>query len=270
MAAEYLNLILNLCDNGRMAVDAIIVAGGRMPRALADVCSAPRKALLPVGGRTLLDTALTAAGECLLVDGCAVVGDKAVEAAVAGRAEFVPEKSNLADNVLAGFRALGEDAHDYVIISPDLPFLTAEALREFITYSRELGELCLPVVTRGDFLAQYSGAPNKFERLGGDRLTMGSCIYITGQALKANIPLARDFIRNRKFPHRLALLLGFGILLRFIFGQLRIGDLETRAEQLTGARCRAIRMEDASIAYDIDTRANYEFALKQLASGARE
>lgn len=235
-----------------------------MPRELAGEHPLSRKALLPVGGCTLLDTALTATEGCLLVDDIAVVGDSAVEAALAGRAEFVPERDNLADNVLAGFRALGEESRDYIIISPDLPFLTADVLREFITYSSELGELCLPVVTRDDFLRHFPGAPNKFERLGPDRLTMGSCIYITGQALKANIPLARDFIRCRKYPHRLALMLGFGILLRFMFGRLRLGDLETRAGQLTGARCRAIRMEDAGIAYDIDTRENYEFALKQL------
>ena len=33
---------------------------------------------------------------------------------------------------------------------------------------------------------------------------MGSVIFMTGHALKINIPLGRDFYRNRKFPLRMA------------------------------------------------------------------
>jgi hypothetical protein len=89
-------------------------------------------------------------------------------------------------------------------------------------------------------------------------------VYITGPALKSNIPLGRDFFNARKYPHRLAIMLSLPIAIAYMLGRLRLSAVETRARQLTGAETRGVAMRDAAIAYDVDNRMNYEYAVQHI------
>ena len=88
---------------------------------------------------------------------------------------------------------------------------------------------------------------------------MGSCFYITGPVLKANMPLARDLFKVRKQVHKLAIFFGFTVVFNMLLGRLKLSQLEARAEALTGATVRGIHMQDAGIAYDVDTLENLEY-----------
>jgi molybdopterin-guanine dinucleotide biosynthesis protein A len=247
-----------------MALMAIITAGGLIPRGLASETTAKRKALLSINGKTMLSAALDAVGECSQFNSVVVVGNDDVHAALPAGVSFKNEGDTLVDNIQRGFEHLGGVRHDYLVVSPDMPFVTASALSEFIVKATSECEIGTPVITRECFLAAYPGAPNKFLRLaGGRQVTMGSCFYLTGRALKSNIPLARDLVKMRKHPHRLAILAGLPIFIALVFKRLRLELVEDRASQLTGARCRALEMEDACIAYDIDDLTNYEYAIAQ-------
>jgi molybdopterin-guanine dinucleotide biosynthesis protein A len=245
-----------------MALMAIITAGGRIPRGLASETTAKRKALLSINGKTMLSAALDAVAECSRFNGAVVVGNDDVRAGLPAGIDFVREGETLVDNIQRGFEHLGGVVNNYLIVSPDMPFITADALSSFITAAASSCEIGTPIITRKCFLAAYPGAPNKFLRLAGERqVTMGSCFYLTGHALRSNIPLARDLINMRKHPHRLAILAGLPIFIALVFKRLRLELVEDRASQLTGAHCRALEMDDASIAYDVDNRLNYEYAV---------
>jgi molybdopterin-guanine dinucleotide biosynthesis protein A len=255
-----------------MALHAIVTAGGRLPRELESLTSSRVKALLPLGGRSLLDSALAALrsagpdGQPLISD-IAVVGSDEVGSAVAASehsALHLGEGQNVVDNILRGFAQLGQERHDYLILSPDLPFVSGESLANFIAAARGNSDFAAPLVSRETFLAQYPGAPNRFERIDGRHVTMGSAIFFSGAMLRSNIPLMQDFFRLRKQPHKLALMLGLPIVFGFLTGRLRLSMLEQRLEQLMGGRVRAFELSDAGIAYDIDDRQNYEYALTHL------
>lgn len=248
-----------------MALQAILIAGGRLPRQLHPHSDSAIKALLPVGGETLLARCAHAAlerGEFETV--CAVGGAEVKLAAQELGIAYAPEGPSVMDNIHSAFKQLGEEDSDYVIISPDLPFISAGGLRAFIAGAGAGAELAVPLITREDFLSSFPGAPNRFERIDGRQVTMGSVFYLTGPVLRANIPLGRDFFSARKWPHRMATLLGFNILLAFLFGRLTLAGLERRAQALTGAVVRAVEVDDAGLAYDIDNLANYEFACALL------
>jgi 2-C-methyl-D-erythritol 4-phosphate cytidylyltransferase len=267
-----------------MPLHAIIIAGGRLPKALRPLSASPVKALLTVGQATLLETSVRAVRESGMVQRIAVVGNAEVERAAtklrardgaagleyvregdgAAGLEYVREGESVIDNILYGFAALGGLDHEYLIVSPDLPFLSGDALAAFVAAARLHAALALPLVAQADFLARFPGAPNHFERLDGARVTLGSCVYCTGPMLQSNIPLGRDFYRYRKLPHRLALLLGLPIAWAFLTRRLKLAMLERRAEQLTGGAVRGVWLRDAGIAYDVDNRQNYEYALRML------
>lgn len=248
-----------------MALHVILTAGGRLPHELEPHSNSKVKALLPLGGATLLTTAVRAAREVNGVGRIVAVGNAEIQAAaVALGVEYVREVDNVVDNILRAFEHLGGADHDYLIVSPDLPFVDAAALNELITAASGQCELGFPLITRADFLAHFPGAPNRFEHLDGDFKTMGSVIYVTGPMLRKNIPLARDLYRWRKQPHRLAMLLGFGILWAFLVKRLRTAQLEERFSRLMDGRVRGLSVRHAGLAYDVDHRVNYDYAVKHL------
>jgi len=248
-----------------MALQAIITAGGRVPRDLQERLAVSRKALIPLNGLTLLTTACRAARESRLIDQATAVGNADVQAALEDGTGFIQEGPELIDNIQRAFDQLGGDRHDYLILSPDLPFITGLALDAFISQASGCCELAAPIVSRDDFLRAFPGAPNQFLQLaGGRQVTMGSCFYLTGPVLRANIPLARDCYRFRKYPHRLAIMLGLPIILAYLFKRLTLELIERRAGHLTGAIVKGLPMADAGLAYDVDSAENYQFALKLL------
>lgn len=249
-----------------MPLHAIVTAGGPVPRSLKGHTSVSRKALITVGGRTLLAAAVEAAQACPQIDRVVAVGNGDVQESLAGGAEFVAEGPDLVANIQRGFDHCGRAGADYVVLSPDLPFITAEILSRYTAAARDSCELAAPLVSRQDFLARFPGAPNRFERFaGGLQATMGSCFFFSGPALRANLPLARDCYRYRKYPHRLAIMLGLPIVFAYLFRRLSIEALERRATQLTGVLARALPVRDAEIAYDIDDLISVEYAEQLLA-----
>ena len=246
-----------------MALHAILIAGGQLPDELKQFSKFRTKALLPIGEGNLLDRAVGAASDSGLFERIVVSGNAEVADNLPEEAEYVQLGADVVGNIMNAYEHLGGHQHDYMVLSPDLPRISAEAIRNFITRAQDMGELCLPVVSREDFLAKFPGASNRFEKLDGGRYTMGSCFYITGPVLRQNMPLARDLFNSRKSIHKLAIIFGFAVVWGMLTGKLRMAQLERRAEQLTGAVVRAVHMREAGIAYDIDDLENYRYLEKQ-------
>ncbi|MEZ5337872.1 MAG: NTP transferase domain-containing protein [bacterium] len=242
-----------------MALHAILIAGGQLPETLRQFSPHATKALLPVQGRSLLQTAVDAAADCELFERIVVSGNHEVADNLPEAAEYVQIGADVVDNIMNAFEHLGGPGHDYLILSPDLPRINAEVLGNFVRRARDMGELCMPVVSREDFLAKFPGATNRFEKLDGGQYTLGSVFYITGNVLRQNMPLARDLFRNRKQVHKMAIFFGLPVVFGMLTGRLTLAQLERRAEHLTGARVRGVHVRDAGIAYDIDDLENYRY-----------
>lgn len=248
-----------------MAIRVIITAGGELPPELQHPGASRVKALLPVGGRTLLEHAVRAARESTLAGDVAVVGGDDVLRARPQDAMHVDAGATAVENLYRGFQHHGGGLDDeFFVLSPDLPFITGSSIDGFLAAAREMAEFAFPLVGAEQFLRQYPGAGNRFERIDGALATLGSCFYITGRMLQTNVPLFHDFFRNRRYPHRLAAMLGLPIALGYLTGRTRIAQLEARARQLTGGTVRAVRVDDADLAFDIDKPADLEYALAHL------
>jgi GTP:adenosylcobinamide-phosphate guanylyltransferase len=247
-----------------VALHAILTAGGRLPRALRPHADSPVKALLSVGGASLLARAAEAARQCPAIGGIAVVGGADVQAATPAGCDYVAEGEGVVDNIHNGFKHLGGEDHDYLIISPDLPFIGAADLAAYISAVGAKCEIGFPMVSREQFLAAYPGAPNYFTRIDGRACTMGSCIFAAGPAIKKNIPFGRDLYAARKYPWRLAIMLGLPIIWGLLTGGLRTQQVEDRLSLLMDCRVRGIEVDAPGLAYDVDNLQNFEFARKLL------
>ena len=248
-----------------MALNAIVTAGGELPPELREHSDSRVKALLRLCDRTLLHYSLDALVASGLFARIVVVGNDEVRHATPPEFEHVEARDSLVGNIQAGFEHLGGPRSDYLLCSPDLPFVSPEAVRDFATTAAESSDLAFAYVTREDFLQRFPGSPNRFEKIDGREMTLGSCVYMTGSMLGTNIPLAHDFYRMRRSPFKLAMLLGLPVTFGYITGKLKLKALEERFERLSGGRVRGLQVKHAGIAYDIDTLENYRHAITLLA-----
>ncbi len=252
-------------------VAPVVVSGGKVPPALRPhFFDLAAKSLIPWRGKTLLEYAV----EALLASSSAtrpiaVVGPEEARAPLAPYGEdvrWLQCGETLMDNANIGLSFHGTD-RTLLILSPDLPVVTGEAIDRFVSAIPPEVEIAAPVITRKEFLQRFPGAPNKFLATANGEVTMGSVFFITGRALKINIPLGQDAYRARKYLWRLAYMAGLKITWQMLTRRLRLEDVEARASRLCDAQVRAVFVDAPELAYDIDCPENLDY-LERL--GAQE
>jgi CTP:molybdopterin cytidylyltransferase MocA len=236
---------------------AVVTAGGRVTGAFAETIGTPVKALAPFGNGTLLDVVVDAVAG-VGIDGVAVVGAATVGAHLRDGVRLIPAAEGGATNV-----ALALDAwppgDDLLYLTSDLPFAAAADLRAFLDAS-DAYDLTLPLAEAATYEAAYPGAPPHVTALGGERVANGSVFFIRSAA-RANVrAVAGTFFTVRKSAYGMARLLGTALLWKYLIRQLRIADIERRAERVLGVRAAAIRNAAPGLSYDIDTLDDYRYA----------
>ena len=237
---------------------AVITTGGRIEGAYAARASASIKALAKVRGISMLQRSLDAlrgAG----IERVAVVGGREVRALCAARVEcFVDESDRGAENVDRALHAWNDD-EDLLYLTSDLPYISAEALREFLRFVPG-GALAMPLTSHEAFQSRFPGAPPYGVRLGHERVVNGGVFAIPSGAIRGIAGAAQALFDARKSPWRMARLVGPTMLARLMFGRLSVAALEAHAGRVLGFPAIAIRESPPELGYDADTLAEYEYA----------
>jgi len=239
-------------------VHAVITAGGTVDGELAAAMRTRVKALASLRERTLIDVAL-AACDGAGIDDVLVVGGAEVRAHLSGRSNVRIVEAD-ADGRVNVLRALdGWPGDRFVYLSSDLPFVSADGLRTFVTRSAEFAvTMALADVTA--YVRRFPGAPAHAVSLRGERFVNGSAFVIGPEAVAPARELATKLFAARKNLARLALLLGPALCVRFAARRLGLSDLERYGTRRLGVRVAAIRGCDPGLCYDVDTLDDYAYA----------
>lgn len=217
-------------------MQAIVLAGGR-PEGLP----VGSKADWMIGGRTMADHVVHALRRVPDVTKIAVPrGD-----------------GTLVENLLAALEGLTVRDDEYVLISScDIPFLTTEAVRDFLAGCEPGSDFYYPVVSRDVCEERFPGVKRTCVKLREGTFTGGNLFLIKAGKLPALSSLLGRLYEKRKSPAALAAELGYGMVVRLVcsslFGTLRIAELELAAERLTGLKVKAVISRYAEIGTDID------------------
>lgn len=253
----------------RENLGVVVTAGGRVSRAHFLPPDPPAgdgarsgvlpKALLTVGERTLLETVLDAIRATGRVERVVVVGAAELQRWLSSPSEtLLPEQGEAHENLLAGLQALAGYPR-VLYLTSDLPFVTAESIRRFLDDCPTEAQLCYAVARREPFEARFPRSPSTYARLKDGEWVAGCALLIAPPALLERAEWVRRVAQRRKSLWQLAMLAGGRILWKFVTRQLTVADVEHRAEQLLGVRCRAVECAP-ELAYDIDTPEEYAYA----------
>ena len=235
-----------------------ITAGGRVEGELASLIGTPVKALAPFGAGALIDPAIVAAranGAHRIV----VIGGDAVAAHCGGAVdEVVPESPDGRENIRKAIATCEGEA--LLLMTSDMPFVSAATLGAFLERA-PAADGALPLASAAAYEGTYPGAPPHVTRLGNERIANGSVVYFGPGVAPRVLDSAQKLFAARKSLVRMALLLGPALLARFVCGRLEIAHVEARARTLLGIDARAVRDSAAELCFDVDTVADYRYAL---------
>lgn len=243
----------------------VVLAGGKLDPEMQAIAGGSNRALIAVGGRTMLDTVVGALDGSGLVEEIVVAG----EVPHSGRFVRIADGGGFVENVFAGVEAA--QGADYVLIATaDLPFLSSESVQDFLSRALPLhADVVYAAVPVELCYAKYPGIRRTAINLREGRLTGGNIALVRREFMETQRERLLQAYSSRKSPVRLASMLGFGVIARFALSLavprvLRIRDLEKAMSRFIQGNARALISKYPDIATDIDRPSDLE-ALRVLA-----
>ncbi|MDW7652411.1 MAG: nucleotidyltransferase family protein [Bacillota bacterium] len=247
--------------------DVLILAGTGKETELTEQERVKNKAFIQIHANPMLSYVIEALRDASDIGRIAVVGP------VTELTPFIeqygilalPEKGSIPENIKAGFDALQPRQH-FLIVSADIPFLSAAAINNFLTLCRPYDmDFYYPVVPQSSNDKRFPGVVRTYVKLLDGTFTGGNLFLVNPGGLESALPRIEKFFALRKSPVKLAAALGIGFVIKLITRRLTIAELETRFSGLFSLRGKAVVSEYAEIGTDVDKPADLILARKVLA-----
>lgn len=225
------------------------------------------RAMVELGGKTMLQWVVDALRSCESIGRIAAVGD--VEAD--GLDLVIESGASLVENIRLGIDALGSEG-DVLVVSSDIPLLTSEGVEDFIDRAARLNvDLAYPILPRAHCEARYPGMKRTYLRTADGVFTGGNMMLVKPDFVERNWDAIQEAHAARKQVARLARMIGMGVLARvllarFIPSVLRISMLERAVSRMLHARVAAVVSAYPEIGEDVDKPSDLEAVREILAA----
>lgn len=241
-------------------VPAVVLAGGKAKPDIIALTGVDNRALVPIGGRTMLECVLEALESSDSVSDITVIGDLPSSP----RYRSVADQGGFVDNLFAGIQAAGK-AESVLVTTVDVPFITGAVVDDFVMNSRQLGaDIVYPVVPVELCYAKYPGVKRTAIGLKEGKFTGGNMMLMRPDFLLSHRDRIASAYAARKTPLKLAMMLGLGTVGRLalsiagIRSALNLPVLQGAAGRLLGGTARAYISPYPEIATDIDRPSDLE------------
>lgn len=250
-----------------MSWGIVVVAGGLCPNDLAVRLGTPRKALARFGERTALEIVLDAAERSQIGPIVTVSGEDLTPFIKVGG--IVQETTSAVDNAIAGSAMLNTDR--LLILPADMPFLTPEAIRAFVTTINtrilEPRWYAAGVCRLKSFREAYPDWECSPIYLKEGRVLSGGFFATTPEGLTFGRDLFNSIRRSRKNQFGMMRKFGLGALFRYFLRLTSVKEAEERlGNVLHGQVILDLDADPVSI-LDFDNVAEYDHALKLYEHG---
>lgn len=234
-------------------VDALILAGGKYK---AETGEESYKALLNFKGRIMIDYVLKAIQGSKNISRIVLVGP--VEELRKYYEEspfliFAPAGEDILQSILNGLKTL-EPKGLFLGATGDLPFLTAEAVDDFLEkcFQKEGYDLYYAIVPKAAAEAKFPGTRRTYVTLKDNTYTGGNLFLVKGEAVDILLERGAKLLELRKNPLALGRQVGFDFILRFLLHLATVAEAEKRFSNLLGIKGKAIETAYAEIGVDVD------------------
>lgn len=256
----------------------LILAGGtvRPEDPLYSYTQGNPKALIDMGGRTMLERVVASLQDSSHVEDILIVG---IESEVAARAgvrfprpvTMLPDEGGMIANILAGtawFRKNHPEAEIVLGCSADIPTITGQIVDEFVEACRPWDKaVYYNFVPRATIERRFPHSNRTYSKFGDIETAGGDMAIARLEVPENNRELIESLAGARKHPWRIASLVGVRILLKFLFHRLTLADVEATASRVIGAPVKLILDSPPELAMDADKPFQVDMLRAEFARG---
>ncbi|MBV8172409.1 MAG: nucleotidyltransferase family protein [Candidatus Eremiobacteraeota bacterium] len=243
----------------------VALAGGSLePDFRAAGYTAANKAYLPIKGAPMLERVLRAFRGARSVGRIRVVTQPDAFAAAFGERanaladDVIAPGGGLIDSMLAGFAGLAPDQR-VLVSATDLALLTPSSIDVFTARADEVAkdaDIGYGFVSRHVHDAKYPHVRHTWVHLHEGVFCGAGISMLRAGSVAQTADLLRRVAALRKSPLRLAMLFSPSTWLRMLTGSARIAELEARADEMSGLRCRGVLCDVPELAVNVDRLAD--------------
>lgn len=253
-----------------MKLDVVILAGAPNNGPLKRVSDTEHEALIKIARLPMVEYVLKAVNQAKYTGRVAVVGPKKeLEESIQEKVDiFIEAGYSIKDNILRSLAAF-EDRSDYILLmTSDIPLITAEVIDKYIEACLQDGkaDLYYPIIPRECNLEKFPMSRRTYFQLAEGVFTGGNMVIVKPDIFTGTGDLLDKVIALRKKPWKLSRLLGIKFILRFVTGNLSIVEIEDKVAKITGYRGHFMITEDAEIGFDVDKPSDLEIMQNTIIS----
>lgn len=224
------------------------------------------KALLRLKNKYMIEYIIDTLRSSSMIEKIAVVGPKEHLAPILGdRVDYIIESTDsIVTNGLMALEYFKEEPQ-VLIATSDIPMLTVEALEDFINQALNAkADLCYSVVDKKINDEKYPEVKRTYARLREGQFTGGNIFLFNPSAKDRCKDFIESMLEYRKSPAKMAMVLGFGFLIRLALGILTINSVQKKCEKLLGIKGAVIISEYPEVGNDVDKISDIQFVEKYL------
>jgi len=253
-----------------MQYDAIILAGGESSSELKKIVPYDNEALIIIGQYPMVDYVYKALRRSSFVRNIVISGP--VEAL---RNLYAQEENliitdggkNAVDSFTKAVEALNSRgcSEKLLIMPTDIPFITTEAINDFIQQSENYtADFYYPVTSKNINNLKFPGVARTYVKLREGTFTGGNLFIVNSLIIEKILDIAEQLVVRRKKPLAMARLFGLRLVYKYLTGTLSVEAIEKRFQKVVGIKGKAIISSYAEIGVDVDKPSDLELTQKYL------
>ena len=255
---------------------AIVTAGG-IPRPgdpLFEFTQGQSKALLDIGGKSMVQWVLDAISGSTQVEGVIVIGlDASSGITCAKPLYFHPNQNSMLENILAGIaeiKKINPGPQHILIVSSDIPAITAEMVDWVaITVAKTDDDIYYNVVPQEVMEKRYPNSKRTYTHLKDMVVCGGDLNAVHTRAVDSDMNIWNALIESRKNPLKQAAMFGLDVLFLLLIRQIRLQDAVERVARRVHLKGKALVSPYAEIGMDVDKPHQLEMMRTHLTSLAQ-
>lgn len=255
---------------GVKMIDAIILAGGQKKGLFLENQNYIDEALLSIAGRHMIEYVVKALKDSKHVNNIIIAGSIINLSPLYGKDNNILLVDKGETTVRSLYNALMhvEDTVDFVlVVTVDVPLITAEAIDDFVEVCmKKNGDLFYPIVSKERNDSDYPGIKRTYVSLKDGVFTGGNAIFVRPKLINQYIVELERIVALRKKPLSIASYVGWGLMLKLIFGILSIDDIEKRLARLYNIKCVGIISKYPEIGIDVDKHSDLDYIERLMSS----
>jgi len=243
---------------------AVILAGATSPW-LNCLAGTPYRISAKINGKKILNYIVDALQNSGCIDRIMLAAPKEAALDLPYGVEHTLSESALPDTAFAGSKALN-DGGKLLFVTDDIPFLTSEAIIDFLGRCEENIDMQLqyPLIYKESCERAYPGVQRTYVCFKEGRFTGGNLTLCDRNIISDGQRVAKKIFDMRKSPFKMAKWVGWSFVCRFMLHKIALSEANEMASKMTGFRCQSVLTKYAEIGMDLDKPSDWQIMTKLM------